>query len=244
MTSRKISFHTKGDVYIISGECEVVPPLAHTSRLSLRNALQECGFNVIRYKGSAFLRDVKLSLPAVLLFDTRLNDWSGITLQGDLNQRENEIPVIFLGNQGSTKEVVSAMKQGAQDFLVDPFTHQELCCIVEKAMLLNVDNTERDSIEEAFNLRLKTLTTREREICFLMVGGYGNIEIAAFNGSTAGTVKIHRHRVLRKMGTETLAALVTQMTSIRHTREHSRNLLITPKPVNAKKNEADICGTL
>ena len=81
MIARKTSFHTKGDVYIISGEYEVDSPLVRTSRLSLRNALQECGFNVIRYKGSVFLQEVKLSSTAVLLFDTRLNDWSGITLQ-------------------------------------------------------------------------------------------------------------------------------------------------------------------
>jgi FixJ family two-component response regulator len=236
MHAHKTSYHSKGDVYFIEGEFNNDSPLVRTSRLSLRNALQECGFNVMTCKGPAvFLHQTVPSSPAVLLFDTRLNDWSGIGLQLNLNQLEYEAPIIFLGNKGSTQEIVTAMKQGAIDFLAQPFTHKELCDVVEKAMLLNVDNTARFANEKAIRLRLKTLTTREREICFFMVGGYGNIEIAAFNGSSAGTVKIHRHRVLRKMGVETLAALVTQITSIEHIREHLRNTSIVPILVNVKK---------
>lgn len=236
MVILKTTFCSKGDVYFIAGENHVDSKLVNASRQSIRNALQERGFNVMCYEGPlVFLEEIKRSSPAVLLFDTRLNDWSGTTLQKNLKQLEHELPIIFMGKQGSTKEIVTAMKQGAVDFLAEPFTLEDLCGIVEKAMALNVDNKARDAIENDLCLRLKMLTTREREICFLMVGGYGNIEIAAFNGSTAGTVKIHRHRVLKKMGVQTLAALVMQMNGIEHTRGHLLNLKIASLEANTNK---------
>jgi FixJ family two-component response regulator len=162
-------------------------------------------------------------LPAVLLFDTRLHDWDGIALQHDLNQLEHVFPVIFFGGNNDSREIVTAMNQGAIDFLAEPFTAQEVCAVVERAMALNIENSARELREDKLKVRLKSLTVREREICFLMVRGYGNIEIATLNGSTAGTVKIHRSRVLSKMGVDTLAGLISKMTAFDYMRWHKVN---------------------
>jgi FixJ family two-component response regulator len=227
MSINKISYSSRGNVYIINGYGDGDGEsglrelkLVNISRKSLRNALQEFGFNVMCFKGPRvflhefqFLQELKLALPAVLLFDTRLHDWSGVTLQFDLNQLEHAVPVIFLGGNDDSKEVVTAMKQGAVDFLAQPFTLQEMCKVIEKAMALNVVDAARHLGEHDLKVRLKSLTAREREICFLMARGYGNLEIAALNGSSAGTVKIHRSRVFSKMGVNTLSGLLTQMGS-------------------------------
>jgi two-component system response regulator FixJ len=220
MSPAKTSYLSKGHVYIINGidndhsDDDDHALLVSKSRKSLRNALQELGFNVMTFQGpELFLREHKLSLPAVLLFDTRLHDWSGVSLQSELNQLrlKNAIPIIFLGPNSDAKEIVTAMKQGAVEFFAHPFTLQDICAVIENSMVLNVESSARHSDDEDLKVRLKSLTTREREICFLMIQGYGNIEIAALNGSAAGTVKIHRRRVLLKMGVLTLAHLVTQM---------------------------------
>jgi FixJ family two-component response regulator len=42
-----------------------------------------------------------------------------------------------------------------------------------------------------------------------MVRGFGNKEIAEINGSAPSTVKLHRSRVLEKMGCEILSELMT-----------------------------------
>ncbi len=231
----KTSYLSRGNVYIVKGgegcddsaNCEASIRLVSTSRKSLRNALQERGFNVMTFCGpAAFLQEfkslheLKLALPAVLLFDTQLHDWSGIALQFDLNQLEHAVPMIFLGGNDDSKEVVTAMKQGAVDFLAQPFTLEEMCIVVEKAMALNVETSAHELSEAGLRVRLKTLTKRERDICFLMVRGLGNIEIAALNGSAACTVKLHRRRVLSKMGVDTLAGLVKQMNAFDPMRWH------------------------
>ncbi|MGV0983473.1 MAG: LuxR C-terminal-related transcriptional regulator, partial [Limnohabitans sp.] len=52
------------------------------------------------------------------------------------------------------------------------------------------------------------LHDKEQEICRLIIKGYGNKEIAELNGSAPSTVKLHRSRVLDKMGCETLPELI------------------------------------
>jgi two-component system response regulator FixJ len=227
MNSVKISYISKGNVYVVNGDSDSDSPsdssLACTSQKCLRNALQEFGFNVMSFKGpAAFMRETTLSSPAVVLLDTRLRDWSGTTLQSQLIDLRRDIPVVFLGGEADSKEIVSAMKQGAVDFLITPFTSDELCAAIEKAMALDIQNSARHSGELNTRIRLSTLTSREREICFLMVQGYGNTEIAELNGTVAGTVKIHRSRVLSKMGAHNLAALVKLVISSDHMRWHTQ----------------------
>ncbi len=232
MPLAKISYASKGNLYIVHGDGvdDSSQHLVSTSRKSLRHALQGHGFNVMSFQGPEeflselqFFSELKLRLPAVLLFDTRLHDWDGIALQHDLNQLEHVFPVIFLGGNNDSKEIVTAMNQGAIDFLADPFTVQEVCAVVERAMALNVDNSARLLREDKLKIRLKSLTVREREICFLMLRGYGNSEIAALNGSTAGTVKIHRSRVLSKLGVDTLAGLISKISTFDYMRWHKVN---------------------
>jgi len=234
----KNSYLSKGDVYIVNGAASGVFNASDDaslqsvsmSRESLRNVLQEAGYNVMNFNGpELFVREfkvlhqLKLALPAVLLLDTRLHDWSGVELQSELNLLDHPVPMIFLGGTGDTKDIVIAMKQGAVDFLTQPFTRQEMCAVIDKAMALSVKFAARDLSEDELRVRLKSLTKRERDICFLMMRGYGNIEIAALNGSAAGTVKIHRSRILSKMGVNTLAGLLTQMSAFDHVRWHLTN---------------------
>jgi len=231
-------YHSKGNVYIVNGdasgalhESEDAPQQSMSmSSNSLHNSLEEAGYNVITFNGPALftrefkvLHQLKLALPAVLLLDTRLHDWSGVDFQSELNQLDHSVPIIFIGSNGDCKEIVTAMKQGAVDFFAQPFTRDDMYAAMKKAMALSVVNCARELSESELRVRLKSLTTRERDICFMMMRGYGNIEIAALNGSTAGTVKIHRGRILNKMGVNTLAGLLTQMRAFDHMRWHLAN---------------------
>ena len=220
MAQTKTSYFSKGNVYIINGatQCSAVQEHIQISRQSLRNSLQEFGFNVMSFVGPTDFLDqlqskatLKLSLPAVLLFDTRLNDWSSLDLQTKLNLLEHAVPMILLGDHHDYREAINAMKQGAIDFWGQPFEMNDICLSVDKAMRVNVQASINYVIADELKVRLDSLTEREREICFLMVQGFGNIEIAARNGTTAGTVKVHRGRVLQKMKVATLAILVNQM---------------------------------
>ena len=55
---------------------------------------------------------------------------------------------------------------------------------------------------------MSTLTSRERDVLALVVTGQLNKQVAKVLGTSEKTVKVHRARVMQKMGAPSLAALV------------------------------------
>jgi FixJ family two-component response regulator len=56
--------------------------------------------------------------------------------------------------------------------------------------------------------RLATLTPREFDVLKLVIGGMLNKQVAARLGTTESTIKVHRGRVMKKMGVKSVAELV------------------------------------
>jgi FixJ family two-component response regulator len=61
---------------------------------------------------------------------------------------------------------------------------------------------------EARRSRFEELTPREREVCRLVAQGRLNKQIAAELGAAEKTIKVHRGRVMEKLGMESVAELV------------------------------------
>ena len=104
---------------------------------------------------------------------------------------------------------VRAMKAGAVEFLTKPFrqtgaarrSRRRLC----SAMARPASKDRRPwSSKDGF----ETLTPRERQVLALVVTGRLNKQIAGELGTTEETIKVHRGRVMRKMGAGSLADLV------------------------------------
>jgi FixJ family two-component response regulator len=103
---------------------------------------------------------------------------------------------------------VRAMKAGAIDFLTKPFRDQDLLDAVTRA--LERDRQRRNEEKDILDLRadFRTLTLREKQIMALVTDGLMNKQVAARAGISEITVKIHRSRVMKKMGAKSLADLV------------------------------------
>ena len=100
------------------------------------------------------------------------------------------------------------MKAGATEFLTKPFRDQDLLNAVQQA--LERDRAVRQHSREIAELRERfdALTSREREVMSLVVAGLLNKQIGFELGISEITVKIHRGRVMNKMGAQSLAELV------------------------------------
>ena len=103
---------------------------------------------------------------------------------------------------------VRAMKAGAVEFLPKPFRDQDLLDAVWQA--IDRDRQARTSHAENLELqeRRQTLTPREQEVMGFVVQGFMNKEIAGQVGISEATVKLHRGRVMQKMGAGSLAGLI------------------------------------
>jgi FixJ family two-component response regulator len=148
------------------------------------------------------------TVPSCLVLDIRLPGLSGLDLQAELANAGFPIPVIFITGHADVPMSVRAMKAGAIDFLTKPFRDQDLLDAVTRA--LEVDRKRRNDNKDIQDVRARylTLTSREKQIMALVTDGLLNKQVAHTLGIGEVTAKIHRSRVMRKMGAKSLADLV------------------------------------
>ena len=160
--------------------------------------------------GSAqeFLRSERPELPGCVVLDVELPGLSGLDLQRELAAHGINLPIVFITGYGDIPMSVRAMKAGATEFLTKPFRDQDLLDAIQQA--LERDRAARQHSREIADLRERFdgLTSREREVMSLVVAGWLNKQIGFELEISEITVKIHRGRVMNKMGAQSLAELV------------------------------------
>jgi FixJ family two-component response regulator len=146
--------------------------------------------------------------PACVVVDVRMPGLNGMDLQSVLIERRREEQLVFITGHGNISMCARAMKAGAVDFLQKPFQVAELLECVERALTRSADQRQR-SIEKAAARRLlDLLTPREFEVMQLVVTGMLNKQIASTLGTAEKTIKVHRGRVMKKLGIVSVAELV------------------------------------
>jgi FixJ family two-component response regulator len=155
-----------------------------------------------------FLRTERPELPGCVVLDVELPGLSGLDLQRELSAHGINLPIIFITGYGDIPMSVRAMKAGATEFLTKPFRDQDLLDAIQQA--LERDGAARRHSKEIAELRKRfdALTSREREVMSLVVTGWLNKQIGFELKISEITVKIHRGRVMQKMGAQSLAELV------------------------------------
>jgi FixJ family two-component response regulator len=161
------------------------------------------------------------SSPGCAIVDLTMDQMDGLQLQEALISKGSDRPIIFLTGTGDIPASVRAMKAGAVDFLTKPVNRESLLAAVATACEINEQNSLRHEEEHSINGRLATLTRREREVLPYVVAGRLNKQIAATIGTVEKTVKVHRMRMMAKLGVRCVADLVrlTERVGIAPTQE-------------------------
>lgn len=180
-----------------------------TFRRSLVRLLSAAGHAVRTYgsTGEFLLKNTDDS-PGCVLLDFQLPGPSGLELQEALASRGTRLPVVFLSGRGDIPVAVHAMKAGAVDFLTKPVCRKELLEAVQKALERCRKERARFAVLESWRERHGRLTARELEVLERVVAGKLNKIIAGELGIAERTVKLHRARIMEKMGARSLAELV------------------------------------
>jgi FixJ family two-component response regulator len=177
-------------------------------RDSVVRLLRTVGLDTQQFSSvSDFLKADPPNGPTCLVLDVRLPGRSGLELQRELAAANRQLPIIFITAHGDIPMTVRAMKGGAVEFLTKPFRDQDLLDAIEAGLARDCARRASDKALGALRERFDTLSSREREIMFLVTAGRLNKQIASDIGITESTVKVHRTNLMRKMKARSLPEL-------------------------------------
>ena len=178
-------------------------------RESVAELLQAKGYAVRAFESAAeFLEKHEPSVAGCAVIDLSMPEVDGLSLQRALAELDRERPVIFLSGHGDLASGVQAMRAGAVDFLEKPVNLTDLMAAIERAALREMETRNRAEEQKAIHARLDRLTRRELEVLTRVIAGRLNKQIAYELGAGEKTVKVHRSRMMTKMGVHTVADLV------------------------------------
>ncbi|MFL6707681.1 MAG: response regulator transcription factor [Massilia sp.] len=140
-----------------------------------------------------------------VLLDVRMPDINGVAVFDQLAARAltRRMPVIFLTGHGDVPMAVDTLKRGAFDFFEKPFNDNELMDRIEEALA----QSRQAGVGAAVQLRLASLSAREREVLDLILAGKLNKVVADELGISMRTVEVHRAHIFDKMQVKTAVEL-------------------------------------
>ena len=94
------------------------------------------------------------------------------------------------------------------DLFVQHARNDELLQSVQNALIRSAEQRRRSAEQNEARRLLDLLTPREFEVMQLVITGMLNKQIAGELGTAEKTVKVHRHKVMQKLGVTSVAALV------------------------------------
>jgi FixJ family two-component response regulator len=176
---------------------------------ALARLLQARGYAVQSFTSpQAFLAGHDACVPGCAVLDISMPDLDGMALQQALTAKGSQRPVIFLTGRGDIPTSVRAMRAGAIDFLTKPVNDADLLAAIARAEREDSEIRSASASLNSINARLAMLTPREREVMTHVIAGRLNKQIAGDLGTVEKTVKVHRGRVMNKLGVRSVADLV------------------------------------
>jgi DNA-binding NtrC family response regulator len=123
-------------------------------RTMLRHALEAQGHLVIEARDETeAVEALRKTRPAVVLTDLRLPAGDGFGVLRVAKELDPELPVMVMTAYGSIQDAVTAMKQGALDFLAKPVDPDHLLLMVERAIAHRRMQTEYMLLKEEMATR-------------------------------------------------------------------------------------------
>lgn len=151
-------------IYIVDDDEEV--------RFSLRSLFEVVGYWVESFASAEeFLRAERRASIGCVIIDLRMPGMGGLQLQAALANEPNALPIIFLSGYGDVPIAVTAMKNGANDFLSKPVNGKLLLEQVEAVVAESESKFALRQARAAFVIQFERLSEREREILKLAIAG-------------------------------------------------------------------------
>lgn len=179
-------------------------------RLALSESLESCGYTVeTSGSGAEGLEKFRQHKFDVVITDMRMPKMGGMAVLQGVKHISAATPVIVITAYGTVNTAVQAMKEGAADFLMKPFSVDHLEAMVKKVVLQKSNGAEKESKQAltAGSSCKKEIITRDPVMLDLLklAKNISGSKSSALIQGESGTGKelvaryIHRHSDRAKM---------------------------------------------
>tara|TARA_R110002049_G_scaffold191507_1_gene360468 strand:+ start:37692 stop:38297 length:606 start_codon:yes stop_codon:yes gene_type:complete len=185
-------------------------------REAITDLVESVGLTPINHiSAENFIENFDKSISSILVVDIRMNGMDGLELQEWLLNQNLNLPIIFITGHGDIPMAVSAIKNGAVDFIEKPFRNQTLLECIRKAIKIDTQIRAQFPNLETIQSNFDKLTQREKEVCNYLREGMQSKEIALKMNKSYRTIEGHRSRILHKMKYKTTHELISNLVMIK-----------------------------
>jgi DNA-binding NtrC family response regulator len=147
----------KGPILVIDDE--------ESMRLALSEALLRSGHEVdCVSNGYDALKKVQSFPFKLIITDVRMPKMSGLEVLQEIKRVSPNVPVVIITAYGTIHNAVEAMKKGAADYILKPFSFETLDAVVNRALI----NGRRQSAPEKSEPKEREIVTRDPQMLKLI----------------------------------------------------------------------------
>jgi FixJ family two-component response regulator len=181
-------------------------------RETLSIVLSARGYQVVCFAdGAALLSVARSRTPCCILLDVHIPGRSGLDILRDLHAEDYPAPIFIISGQGDIGMAVSAIKNGALDFIEKPFRGNEIVARLEEAIGAYARRRVEESPSKIGSLHFpgrEPLTRRERDVLERFASGDSNKEAGRRLGISPRTIEDHRANIMKKLGARNATDLI------------------------------------
>jgi FixJ family two-component response regulator len=195
---------SRGEIFVVDDDPAV--------RDTLSMVLSAGGYQVICFAdGAALLAVARTRTPSCILLDVHIPGKSGLDILKELHGEDYPAPIFMISGQGDIAMAVTAIKNGALDFIEKPFRGDEIVSRLDEAVGAYERRRAANSASNIASIHFpgrEPLTRRECEVLEQLVSGASNKEAGRSLGISPRTIEDHRANIMKKLGARNATDLI------------------------------------